>query len=242
MKHLPEKNPQKEEEVGEFPAPPSLSCSVPENICVDLDGDGVMEMSGSTEEGVERGRAAGSERGAGSLIEVGPQTEAGPQKAIGSPKEADQDRSVPQDSFSKLHPEQKTNGKNHKYDAKNYFQSQQYALEGLKLIFINERNFRIQLVFTVLVICLGFMLNVSHQDWVALALVIALVLVTEALNSVVEAICDTISKEYRINIKYAKDVSAGAVLLSAILSIVAGVIIFSPYIWDLTVLFIEANT
>ena len=52
-------------------------------------------------------------------------------------------------------------------------------------------------------------------------------------NSVIEALCDTISQEYRVNIKYAKDVSAGAVLVSAILSVILGTIIFLPYILDL---------
>lgn len=220
MKQQPKKNPQKEEEAGEFPEPPSLSCSIPENICVDLDGDGIMETSSNAEVQMERTRSAGPKRG----------------------DAEDRDRSLSQDTHSHFPAKQNTNGKNRKYYAKNYFQSQQFALEGLKLIIINERNFRIQLVFAVLVICVGLVLNVSHQDWVALALVIALVLVTEVFNSVVEAICDTISKEYRINIKYAKDVSAGAVLLSAILSVIAGVVIFSPYIWDLLVLLMKANT
>lgn len=151
------------------------TCSVPENICVDVDGDGVTETS------------------------------------------------------------RETNEKNHKYFAKSYLESQQYALTGLRLIFVNERNFKIQLVLAILVIVAGFVFNLSHQDWVALTLVIALVLVTEAFNSVIEAICDTISKEYRVNIKYAKDVSAGAVLLSAVLALFAGVIIFSPYVWELLI-------
>ena len=125
------------------------------------------------------------------------------------------------------------NGKNHQYDARNYFESQRFAFSGLKLILRNERNFRIQVVSAIGVVVAGLLFNISHQDWVALFVVIAIVLVTEAFNSVVEAICDTISKDYRINIKYAKDVSAGAVMVSAIVSLVAGVIIFSPYIWEL---------
>lgn len=124
------------------------------------------------------------------------------------------------------------NGKNNQYEAKNYWQSQRYAFTGLKLILVNERNFRIQMVLACLVIMAGLFFNISHQDWVALFVVMAIVLVTEAFNSVIEAVCDTISKDYRINIKYAKDVSAGAVMVSAAVSLVAGVLIFSPYIWQ----------
>ena len=120
--------------------------------------------------------------------------------------------------------------KNKTHTAKTYWDSQSYALTGLKLIIRNERNFRIQIVFAFLVLIAGLILDISHSDWVAVGLLVAMVLVTEATNSVIEALCDTISKEYRVNIKYAKDVSAGCVLISAILSTIAGTIIFAPYL------------
>lgn len=123
--------------------------------------------------------------------------------------------------------------KNEHYVARNYFESQQFAVTGLLLILKNERNFRFQLGVSVLVVIAGLLLGVSHADWVALFIVIALVLVAEAFNSVIEAVCDTISQDYRINIKYAKDVSAGAVLVSALVSVIAGIIIFFPYVVDL---------
>ena len=111
--------------------------------------------------------------------------------------------------------------------------SQKHAIEGILSIIKNERNFRIQITVAVLVITLSIALKISHQDWLAVAFLITLVLISEAFNSVIEAVCDTVSREYRVNIKYAKDVSAGAVLVSAILSVILGVIIFLPYILDL---------
>lgn len=108
-----------------------------------------------------------------------------------------------------------------------------HAFEGIFSIVKNERNFRIQIVVAILVVILSFMLQISHQDWIAVAFLITLVLISEAFNSVIEAVCDTVSQEYRVNIKYAKDVSAGAVLVSAILSVILGLIIFLPYILDL---------
>lgn len=121
-------------------------------------------------------------------------------------------------------------GKNHRYDAKNYLESQKFAISGLKLIFKNERNFRIQLLIAFGVILLGFLLNIGYGDWISLVLLITLVLITEAFNSVIEAVCDTLSKEYKVNIKYAKDVSAGAVFISAIVSAISGLVILGPYI------------
>ena len=128
--------------------------------------------------------------------------------------------------------ENPSNGKNNTYEAKNYLESQKFALSGLKLIFRNERNFRIQLFFALSVIFLGFMLDVDHQDWVSLFLLITFVLITESFNSAIEAVCDTISKEYKINVKYAKDVSAGAVFITAIVSAISGILILGPYILE----------
>ncbi len=113
------------------------------------------------------------------------------------------------------------------------FKSQRHAVEGILSIVKNERNFRIQMVIAIIVVTVSFLLNISHTDWIAVGFLITLVLISEAFNSVIEAVCDTVSKEYRVNIKYAKDVSAGAVLLSAMLSITLGLIIFLPYIVEL---------
>lgn len=122
--------------------------------------------------------------------------------------------------------------KNESFKAESFFKSQGYARNGIKLIFKNERNFRIDLVLAVLVIIAGLFFNISHIDWIALSLVISIVLVSETINSAIEALCDTVSQDFKINIKYAKDVSAGAVLVSAIVSVVTGLIVFAPYLLD----------
>ena len=114
--------------------------------------------------------------------------------------------------------------------ATTFAQSKRHAIKGLKLIISNERNFRIQIIIAVIVVILSILLKISHTHWIAVSFLIALVLISEAFNSVIEAVCDTVSKDYRVNIKYAKDVSAGAVLVSAILSVILGLIIFMPYI------------
>lgn len=110
------------------------------------------------------------------------------------------------------------------------FKSQRHAVEGILSIVKNERNFRIQMVIAIIVVTVSFLLNISHTDWIAVGFLITLVLISEAFNSVIEAVCDTVSKEYRVNIKYAKDVSAGAVLVSVFVSVTTGLIVFLPYI------------
>jgi len=123
--------------------------------------------------------------------------------------------------------------KNPKYRAENFFKSQGHARSGLKLIFKNERNFRIDLLVAIFVVMLGFLFKISHTDWIAISLVISMVFVAETINSAIEALCDTVSLEYKVNIKYAKDVSAGAVLVSALVSVITGLIVFVPYIVEL---------
>lgn len=120
--------------------------------------------------------------------------------------------------------------KNGKYKAENFFKSQGHARNGIKLIFKNERNFRIDLIVAFVVISFGFLFQISHIDWIAISLVISMVFMSETINSAIEALCDTVSVEYKVNIKYAKDVSAGAVLVSALVSVITGFIVFVPYI------------
>jgi diacylglycerol kinase len=120
--------------------------------------------------------------------------------------------------------------KNNKYKAENFFKSQGHARNGLKLIFKNERNFRIDLIMAFVVILAGIAFEISYADWIALSLVISMVFVAETINSAIEALCDTVSLDYKVNIKYAKDVSAGAVLVTALVSVITGLIIFMPYV------------
>jgi len=120
--------------------------------------------------------------------------------------------------------------KNGKFKSPDFLKSQGYARNGVKLIFRNERNFRIDIIVAILVVIAGFLFKISHTDWIAISLVISMVFTAEVLNSAIEALCDTVSQDFKVNIKYAKDVSAGAVLISALVSIVTGLIVFLPYI------------
>lgn len=123
--------------------------------------------------------------------------------------------------------------KNNSFKSENFFKSQGYARNGIKLIFRNERNFKIELVFAVFVTILGFLFGINHFEWISIALVISMVLTSEVINSAIEALCDTVSQDFKINVKYAKDVSAGAVLVSVVVSIITGIIIFLPYLVEL---------
>ena len=122
--------------------------------------------------------------------------------------------------------------KNKSFKAESFFKSQGYARNGIKLIFKNEKNFKVELVIALFVVLAGLFFKIGHFEWIAISLVISMVLISESINSAIEALCDTVSQDFKINVKYAKDVSAGAVLVSALVSVFAGIIIFLPYVID----------
>lgn len=104
-----------------------------------------------------------------------------------------------------------------------------YAIKGIKTVLWAEQNFRIHLLATFIVIALGFYLNVSNQDWLWLTLAIALVLVTEMINTAIEQLVDLAEPNHNPNAGKIKDIAAGAVLVSAITSAIIGAIILWPY-------------
>ena len=107
-----------------------------------------------------------------------------------------------------------------------------FALEGIWGEFKKGGNFRIQVFMGVAATILGFIFKISEQEWFSLILVIASVLILELINTAVEAIVDMISPEIQEKAKIAKDVSAGAVLVSSIAAVFVGAILFLPKIFQ----------
>jgi len=103
-----------------------------------------------------------------------------------------------------------------------------HAGEGLLYAVRTQRNFRIHLVATALVVLLGAWLRLPDASWAVLVLMIGLVLVTEMMNTAAEALVDLASPDYHPLAKLVKDVAAGAVLVIAITSVVVGLMILGP--------------
>ena len=83
---------------------------------------------------------------------------------------------------------------------------------------------------SVLVVVCGLFFQVNAIEWAILIFAIVIVLVSEALNTAIEFLCDLVSPNQHSLIKKSKDVAAGAVLISAIGAAIIGLIIFLPYI------------
>jgi diacylglycerol kinase len=103
-----------------------------------------------------------------------------------------------------------------------------YALAGIVFCIRYEINFRIQLIVAVLVVLAGSIAGLSGMEWLCVTACITVVLMAEAFNTAAEKLCDLYCCNQHPVIKIIKDVAAGAVLLAAAGSIVAGLIIFVP--------------
>ena len=115
----------------------------------------------------------------------------------------------------------------------NFIDALKASINGIKIVFTNERNFKIQLVFGILAIIAGIVLKISLQEFAIIAISIFIVFISEFFNTAIENVLDIVSLEYNEKTKMAKDVAAGAVTFSAILSIIIGIIIFLPKIIEI---------
>lgn len=109
------------------------------------------------------------------------------------------------------------------------FKSFGYAVKGIK-ISLKQRNFKIQLFVAFLAIISGVFFGITSAEWCIILICIALVLSLEMMNTAVENSVDFISLEYHKTAEIIKDVSAGAVLISAIITSIIGIIIYGQYI------------
>jgi diacylglycerol kinase len=105
-----------------------------------------------------------------------------------------------------------------------------YALNGLRICFATEQNFRIHILFTIIAIAISILLDISAIEWIAIGFCVAFVIAMEMLNTAIEKLCDVVHKDIHPGIKKVKDIAAGAVLVSAIFSLITGLIIFLPKI------------
>ncbi|TLX76549.1 diacylglycerol kinase family protein [Labilibacter sediminis] len=103
-----------------------------------------------------------------------------------------------------------------------------HAFNGLNTLFKEEHNARIHLFATIVVVAMGILLDISRMEWAFIVFSIGFVITKEIINTAIENICDFVSPEKHHIIKKIKDLSAGAVFISATTAAVVGFIIFLP--------------
>jgi len=115
-----------------------------------------------------------------------------------------------------------------KFSLADRLRSFRYAFTGIKELIADEHNFRIHLFAAILVIICGIIYEVSPLEWILLSIVIGIVISAEIFNSAIEKLADFVSPEHNKIIGKVKDMSAAAVLVLAVVSVIVGLIIFLP--------------
>ncbi|SHG45218.1 diacylglycerol kinase (ATP) [Chryseobacterium oranimense] len=106
------------------------------------------------------------------------------------------------------------------------------AFRGVFLMLKTERNFQIEVAAFFINLMLIFYFKLSAVDTVLILMASAGVLSAEIFNTAIERICDIIQPDFDKRIGFIKDISAGAVLLMTIASIITGIIVYWKYIFQ----------
>ncbi|MBI5101724.1 MAG: diacylglycerol kinase [Nitrospirae bacterium] len=111
-----------------------------------------------------------------------------------------------------------------------WIKSANFAIEGILHAASTQRHLRYHLFSAAFVLLAGYVLGISKMEFILVSLAVILVVGAEMMNSAIEAIVDLISPEYAEKARVAKDIAAGAVLITAFGAAVLGYIILFPYI------------
>lgn len=101
-----------------------------------------------------------------------------------------------------------------------------HAIRGIKYCISNERNMRIHISAMILVLSFAYNYQATRFEFMMLIFCIGLVISCEMINTSIETIINLYSPAYNNLARITKDVAAGAVLVTAIVAVLVGGMIF----------------
>lgn len=110
----------------------------------------------------------------------------------------------------------------------NRIRSIKYASKGAWLLFGSEASIKVQVCIGLVMTIIGFLCDLSTNEWILQTLTIGLVLAIEGINTAIEEIANFIHPEQHPKIGQIKDISAGAVFIMAVTAIIVGILIYFP--------------
>ncbi len=131
---------------------------------------------------------------------------------------------------SRMEPEKLSIMRSNQFSIQNRIRSFRFAGEGIFSFLKKEHNAMLHFMATIAVITLGVLTGLSLGEWMAILLSIGLVWVAEMFNTCIEKLIDFIAPGYHQQIKFIKDVAAGAVLVAALIALAIGLIVFIPHL------------
>ncbi|RKE04705.1 diacylglycerol kinase family protein [Marinifilum flexuosum] len=123
--------------------------------------------------------------------------------------------------------------KKSKFSIKTLLNSFKHALRGVKIAVKEEDNAKIHLGIGIIMYVLSAVLKLKKMEIVAVLFSIGFVVVAELFNSAIENLCDFVQPNHHKQIKKIKDISAAAVLISAITAFIIGVLIYTDYLMNI---------
>jgi diacylglycerol kinase len=120
--------------------------------------------------------------------------------------------------------------KKNKFSIKQRLKSFTHAFRGLKSLFREEHNAKIHLGIGLVLFVLNSILKLKKMEVIAVLLSIGLVIMAESFNSAIEKLSDVVQPNRDDRIRKIKDISAAAVLISAITAFGIGLIVYFPYL------------
>ena len=121
-------------------------------------------------------------------------------------------------------------------EIKRFKRSLGHALDGIRYAVSHEKNFRIELLVGFMVLFLIFVFKVKNWEAIILILMMMWVFISELTNTVLERVVDILKPRIHPYARLIKDLMAAVVLISAVVSVIVGIIIFYPYFRDLAVM------
>lgn len=122
-------------------------------------------------------------------------------------------------------------GKNFK--SKNIFDSFNHAFQGMVYGFKTTKNLWVDLIAAIITVIMGFVFKITTTEWLSIIICIGLVMALELANTAIEEAVNLAMPKIHPVAKISKDVAAGAVLFSALISVAVGCVIFIPKIIEL---------
>ena len=107
-----------------------------------------------------------------------------------------------------------------------------YAFAGISYVIRTQRNAWIHAAISLGVIIVGVWLDLARIEWALIALAMGVVWAAEIMNTALEALVDLVAPEPHPLAKIAKDCAAAAVLVTAIMAVVIGVLVLGPPLWE----------
>ena len=114
----------------------------------------------------------------------------------------------------------------HKLKNDNFIEAWYNAINGIVYTATTQRNFRIQLILAVIVLALSLFYGLGTTEFLCLVFALFFVIFAEMVNTAIETVVDLFVDVYHPKAKIAKDVAAGAVVLSACNALIVGYFIF----------------